>query len=65
MRKGKALLEARKIFGPSGHVRYKPGLPFPCVVGRFDHNGWSGVAVGKTWDEALEGARRDSCRRAA
>lgn len=52
MTKGKALIEARKILGPKAHVRFDPGLPFPCKIGTFDR-AWNGVAVGKTWEKAL------------
>lgn len=55
MTKGKALLAARAILGPSAHVRYDPPLPYPCKVGTFSER-WEGVAVGRNWEEALRGA---------
>lgn len=58
MTKGKALLEARRILGPSAHVRFDAALPAPCKVGTFDANGWRGVAVGKTWGSALQGIEK-------
>ncbi len=33
MKKGAALLEARKLLGPAAAVRYQASLPFPCVLG--------------------------------
>lgn len=52
MTKGKALILARKVLGPTGHVKFDSGLPFPCKVGTFDQ-AWECKAVGRTWEEAL------------
>ena len=59
MTKGKALIEARKILGDNAHVRHEARLPYPCKIGTFGfQDGWQGVAVGRTWEEALKDARR-------
>lgn len=64
MTKGKALLAARKVLGPSAHVRYDDGLPLPCKIGTFDERGWIGVAVGKSWGGALEALPKSEAARA-
>ena len=57
MTKGKALIEVRRIIGPSGHVRYEASLPMPCKVGTFDANGFKCIAVARSWGGALDQIR--------
>jgi hypothetical protein len=54
MTKGKALLETRRLVGPSGHVRFGGGK---ARVGKFNHRGFVQYRVGETFDEALEKLR--------
>lgn len=57
MSKGKALLEARKLFGPTGHVRVTNGT-FGRSVGTFDENGYVERGFGlHMWSLALADAK--------
>ncbi len=58
MSKGKALIEARRILGPSGHVRKTAGWP-PFAVGVFGKKGFDVQGWGRTWEDALKEARRN------
>lgn len=55
MTKGRALIEARHILGPSGHVRRTDAGEHQ--VGTFDHHGFQIVAVADSWGTALSDAR--------
>jgi len=50
--RGLALLKARKILGPSGHVRRSGGV---CEVGRFGGDGFEVVSHGPDFKTALKG----------
>lgn len=57
MTKGKALLEARRLFGPLGHVRTEPTDENCCKVGVLDNiGGWTETGAGPTWATALDDA---------
>jgi len=56
MRQSKALIEARKILGPSGHVR-RLRVSGACQVGVFGSEGFQERGWGATWEEALAAAR--------
>ena len=51
MTKGKALLEARRVLGPKGHVYF--GGDSVYYVGTLDENGFRISADGTSWEEAL------------
>ena len=55
MRQGQALLEARSMLGPTGHVRRQGEL---LQVGLFKPEvGFFVMADGQRWEEALGGVR--------
>lgn len=53
MSMGMALIEARKLLGPSGHVRRLDLL----TAGTFDERGWAPIANGWSWEAALTEVR--------
>jgi len=52
MTKGKALIKARRILGPRGHVGIVDGV---CVVGKFVDE-FVSYGSGLSWEEALKSA---------
>ena len=52
MKRGIALVKARQILGPAGHVRHSKATGI-FHIGTFDERGWILLASGVSWEAAL------------